>query len=938
MALTQKQQDEGFLLGMALFNSSLSYTIFNEYAQFLNSGGSIDQLYINLTKTDIMKTPNFYPDYLTSTQIADKFLTNLVSNNLSTENYNIVKQWLVTELDKKIEKGTLFKMLINALNAIPETDVNYGQAVKYLHKKIEVAKYYTLSKYGTETDILKLQQYVSNIKHDTDISSPEKIDSIIESSNLSQVPLNILLTEKNDNGSGGIKDDNFYANSLYNSNTQKFDVITLSPYDILDGRDGNDSLTVSYSSDVNGVSIYPTTKISNIENILINHTHANANNISLDLMGVIGAEKLTIDSTGGSSTVDIKAYQNLKELLIKGKTPSITINETTYNSNSNKLEKLSLSLTEATTLTANVQNLKTLELNQSDKSAIVTITNQTNDGTFNLNVSNSSVNMTNAKMSDLKITASGAIGNTKTVTINNSDTLKNVEVIGNHAVTVALQGGAPLETLTLNGNSMVTINSIHNTTNLTTITSNTDSEIATQLNVKATYNASDKKDSITIYNHETNIDLKNGDDTLTINTSTLDKNVTFAGGLGTDILVLAADHAQTLTSTTAFNDKISGFEWLKIKNDFVQSGQTFNIDMKNVDSIKYVSLENNSLNLNITNFVPPSGDEWSSVTLQQYSGNLEITHQNVQNVSNIMSLNLNESLGVANNTGSFTSNNLDSLRIVATDTDTTNTNLSESISLPLIATNLKELIVLGNINVNLGNFSTTGNNIKFLTTKDLNIHNTETFSFTFKNNLDSLNIQSGNHATNYDTTANNKNNTFVLGNKDDIIVTGNGNNSISSTGGADNIKTGTGNDNIYLGVGNSTIDSGTGIDLITLGTGNNTVIFNKNLNGNIYTEVTNMNKDDVLKINTASNLTFNTNKVLLTSTATFTDYLNEATKGAENSISWFQYQNHTYVTVDKNNGVNFDSSTDGVIKFTGLIDLSQAGLVNATGYSNLTLV
>ena len=55
----EQVQKDGFLLGIALFNGSFSAPILQEYQNYINSGGSLDQLYINLLKTDTLKSEFF---------------------------------------------------------------------------------------------------------------------------------------------------------------------------------------------------------------------------------------------------------------------------------------------------------------------------------------------------------------------------------------------------------------------------------------------------------------------------------------------------------------------------------------------------------------------------------------------------------------------------------------------------------------------------------------------------------------------------------------------------------------------------------------------------------------------------------------------------------------------------------------------------------------
>ena len=223
MSNLEQVQKDGFLLGIALFNGSFSAPILQEYQNYINSGGSLDQLYINLLKTDTLKSEFFYPSYLNNAQIVDKFLTNLTGNYLSESIYNEVRNIMVNELDSGMEKGVLFRIIVNALNNVSDTDINYGEAAKYFHKKLEVTKYYATVIKGAETDVFKLQEYIKNIKSDTDISTPEKINQIISNATLPESSHVFNMTKNDETFIGGTGSDIFYANMGYNNITEKYD-------------------------------------------------------------------------------------------------------------------------------------------------------------------------------------------------------------------------------------------------------------------------------------------------------------------------------------------------------------------------------------------------------------------------------------------------------------------------------------------------------------------------------------------------------------------------------------------------------------------------------------------------------------------------------------------------------------------------------------------
>ena len=830
----EQVQKDGFLLGIALFNGSFSAPILQEYQNYINSGGSLDQLYINLLKTDTLKSEFFYPSYLNNAQIVDKFLTNLTGNYLSENIYNEVRNIMVNELERGVEKGVLFRIIVNALNNVSDTDINYGEAAKYFHKKLEVTKYYATVIKGAETDVFKLQEYIKNIKSDTDISTPEKINQIISNATLPESSHVFKMTKNDETFVGGAGSDIFYANMGYNNITEKYDITTLSGNDVIDGKSGMDVLEVNYGDNSLNSGISGTTQIKNIELIRVIQSNNQKTPMKIDLGGVTAGKVLEIENNGVNSPINVQTYKNINEIFIRGNSSDLSVYELDSKQKMN-LTKLNIDVTAVT------------------------------DAPINLKVG-----------------------------------VKN------------------LETLNIKSNTAVTIDGINLSKNVK-INSNADLTLNQELNVKTVFTGSDKKESIIIGNHESSIDLKGGNDTLKINTPILDKNIKVDGGLGEDTIILNAKNAQSLSENNNFNNIITGFERLEIINP-TNSSDIFNINMENLDAIRVLNLKNNNLNLEINNFANV-GD----LELENYSGNLKINNIITNDVQTGLALKLNTKNGFGTNEGTITINDVKDLLVYAKDTNLSTKNNTENIKLNLIGDNIKTVIMDGNININFGDF-TSNNTVSFLSST-LKIAKSETFSFTFKNMTDDIRVISGNHQSNYDATASNKNNSFELGTLKDIVKAGNGNNTIVGKGGNDEITTGSGNDTITVGTGNAKINVGKGFDNITLGLGDHEIKFHTNDAKEFYTTITGVNTKDKI-IFDESNLLFNKNKIVLADTATLNEYLNEATKNTGNEVNWFEFNENTYITLDKNNSATYVEGEDGFVKLIGVVDLSNSIMDN----------
>ena len=168
--------------------------------------------------------------------------------------------------------------------------------------------------------------------------------------------------------------------------------------------------------------------------------------------------------------------------------------------------------------------------------------------------------------------------------------------------------------------------------------------------------------------------------------------------------------------------------------------------------------------------------------------------------------------------------------------------------------------------------------------------------------------------------------TIIGGAGDDVIDGSDGADSISGGDGADTITGGTGADTVDGGAGADVIDTETGLDIITLGTGNDTVTINVNSTKFIYASIQDAANGDIL--NAAANQGTETNggQVTLSSEATFSDFLNEAsasaTAAANGRWTWFNYGGNTFVVQDNSDDTTFAVATDLVVKLVGTLDLS----------------
>ncbi|MBC7858615.1 MAG: DUF4214 domain-containing protein [Burkholderiaceae bacterium] len=148
------------------------------------------------------------------------------------------------------------------------------------------------------------------------------------------------------------------------------------------------------------------------------------------------------------------------------------------------------------------------------------------------------------------------------------------------------------------------------------------------------------------------------------------------------------------------------------------------------------------------------------------------------------------------------------------------------------------------------------------------------------------------------------------------IKGGSGDDTLAAQSGdtADVLLGGAGNDRLTSN-GSSTLTGGAGADVF--------VLSGRSLNASVITTITDFAGGDMIEME-ASRLA--PAKVTLNPSAAFQDYLDAAaTETAADEMTWFQYRDNTYITVDRgDDSTTFTNAEDCVVKLTGLIDLSGA--------------
>lgn len=164
----------------------------------------------------------------------------------------------------------------------------------------------------------------------------------------------------------------------------------------------------------------------------------------------------------------------------------------------------------------------------------------------------------------------------------------------------------------------------------------------------------------------------------------------------------------------------------------------------------------------------------------------------------------------------------------------------------------------------------------------------------------------------------------------------------------DSLTAGTGNtaDVLVGGGGNDTLTANGGLDTLTGGTGADIfVVATPGSNLNTYSVITDAAVGDVIRLKNQGTEVFAASKLTLQNTAVFQDYantiVNTSGDGSTNArIGWFQFNGDTYIVQSMHNPATtagFVDGTDLVVKLTGLVDLSAASFIQASGAPEIVI-
>ena len=163
---------------------------------------------------------------------------------------------------------------------------------------------------------------------------------------------------------------------------------------------------------------------------------------------------------------------------------------------------------------------------------------------------------------------------------------------------------------------------------------------------------------------------------------------------------------------------------------------------------------------------------------------------------------------------------------------------------------------------------------------------------------------------------------------DDMLYGGSGTDSLFGNSGADYISGGAGDDTLLGEYDNDRLQGGAGSDSLSGGTGSDEFIFrtgDSNLLG--YDSIIDFTLEDYLVLVEMGDAVINDTAIDVTSVSTLSDAADLAATadGSVNAqVSWFVFDDDTYVVQDMNAADTFTNDTDLIITLQGVVDLDDA--------------
>lgn len=580
----------------------------------------------------------------------------------------------------------------------------------------------------------------------------------------------------------------------------------LQGYHTLDGGEGNDTLILGTQQNQAGT-------IKNIENLVVRGGAANPYDLSAF------STSFTLEKANVDVTVDNVTGQKLVV------------------SSSEAATKLTVNMAAGqTSVDLTSQNRSGEQAFDLSGDSLTSVKLAVDEGKNNVKFTDS-----DAKVTDLAVTAtaSAAEDDAAKVDVTGLEELTNITVAGAGAVELTVDAAK---------DALKTVNATDNTGGVAVDLSAAD---------KAAFTGGAGADTLTVEGSNVAHTLGAGDDTVVVKDTAfaLENGFSVDGGEGTDTLSMLSAVAKADKMTAdVFNKTFANFEELTISDAL-----DHNLNISGYTGIDHLTLSGSNDGKAIT---MQSGSTLElTKSTDDYTGTLTVNFA-VDGVADVLNIALTGNDDVDGST--ITVDNVETINVVATDTDGDSTDDVITHSLDLGANKATTVTVSGNAELNL--------------------------SLVDSDKITKIDASDNTGGLIVDLTG--------IDNDNFVTVTG------SSA-----------DDEITLGA-QTVATGGEGKDTFTVTATEMTK----------YATITDFGAGDKIQLKDAT-LTEKFGKAIsLESTATFEDYVTEAVKGTKaetttNTVSWFKFTDgYTYVVLDTSNEATF-SNTDMVVRLQGVSDL-----------------
>lgn len=288
MAITVETRTDIVELIVGMVGAAPGATILSELADIVDGGLSLNDLAIALANNPAFKV--LYPSFLTTTEFATNFLTNLMGSQVDATTLSTSVDAMVADLNSGTHRGAAMYTAIKTLGDTAETDTNFGNAAAALNNKTEVAVHYSVTTQQSADTLDELKAVVTNVTNTQ--ASVDAAKAVVDGTDNAGQTYTLTSTADNLKGTGG--NDTFVAviDGTTATNT------TLSAADTVNGSDGMDTFNITLQG--GATATIPAVTTSSVENVVVRNVSAGAT--ALTASGFSGATGFTNNLSTGAVT------------------------------------------------------------------------------------------------------------------------------------------------------------------------------------------------------------------------------------------------------------------------------------------------------------------------------------------------------------------------------------------------------------------------------------------------------------------------------------------------------------------------------------------------------------------------------------------------------------------------------------------------------------